>query len=169
VDIPRTLFDINKQVTLAVDVIFVNLVPFLVSVSPTINLITIEHAPQRTATKLGDLIQRIVQVYARAGFTVQTVLMDNEFEKLKDHVSMPALNLPSASEHVGKIERRIRAVKERARGRACTLPYPCLPQQMLIHLIHFVTMRLNNFPAINGISPDYSPREIILPHRLSYK
>ena len=40
---------------------------------------------------------------------------------------------------------------------------------MLIHLIHFVTMWLNNFPTINGISPDYSSREIILCHRLSYK
>ena len=40
---------------------------------------------------------------------------------------------------------------------------------MLIHLLHFVTMWLNNFPTINGVSPDYSPREIILRHRLSYK
>ena len=40
---------------------------------------------------------------------------------------------------------------------------------MLIHLIHFVTMWLNNFPTINGISPDYSPCEIILRHCLSYK
>jgi len=40
---------------------------------------------------------------------------------------------------------------------------------MLIHLIHFVTMWLNNFPTINGISPDYSHHEIILRHRLSYK
>ena len=118
VDIPRTLIDINKQVTLAVDVMFVNLVPFLVSDSRTINLITIEHAPKCTATKLGKLIQRIVRVYARSGFTVQTVSMDNEFEKLKDHVPMLALNLPAASEHVGEIERKIRVVKERARGLA---------------------------------------------------
>ncbi len=114
-------------------------------------------------------MQRIIRVYARAGFTVQTVLMDNEFEKLKDHVPMLALNIPAASEHVGDIEQRIRVVKECARGLVCTLPYPHLPQQMLIHLIHFVTMWLNNFPTINGISSDYSPREIILRHRLSYK
>jgi hypothetical protein len=169
VDILRALVDINKQVTLAVDVMFVNLVPCLVSVSRTINLITIEHAPTRTATKLGDLIQHILQVYARAGFTVQTVLMDNEFEKLKDHVLMLALNIPVASEHVGEIEQRIRVVKERAHGLVCTLPYLRLPQQMLIHLIHCVTMWLNNFPTINGISPDYSPQEITLRHRLSYK
>ncbi len=157
VDIPRTLIDINKQVTLAVDVMFVNSVPFLVSVSRTINLIMIEHAPKSTASKLGKLIQRIVRVYARSGFTVQTVLMDSEFEKLKDHVPMLALNLPVASEHVGEIERKIRVVKELARGLTSTLPYPHLPQQMLIHLIHFVTMWLNNFPTINGISPNYSP------------
>ncbi len=37
VDIPCAIVDINKQVTLAVDVMFVNSVPFLVSVSRTIN------------------------------------------------------------------------------------------------------------------------------------
>ena len=169
VDIPRTLIDINKKVTLAVDVMFVNSVPFLVSVSRTINLITIEHAPKCSATKLGELIHRIARVYARAGFSIQTVLMDNEFEKLKDLVPMLDLNIPAASEHVGEIERKIRVIKERTRGLTSTLPYPRLPKQMLIHLLHFVTMWLNNFPTINGLSPDYSPREIILRNRLSYK
>ena len=40
---------------------------------------------------------------------------------------------------------------------------------MLIYLLHFITMWLNNFPIINGVSAEYSPREIILHHRLSYK
>jgi hypothetical protein len=57
VDIPRTIVDVNKQVTLADDVMFVNSVLFLVSVSRTINLITIEHTLKCTATKLGELIQ----------------------------------------------------------------------------------------------------------------
>jgi hypothetical protein len=95
--------------------------------------------------------------------------MDNEFAKLKDLVPMLDLNLPAASEHVGKIERRIWVIKEQAHGLVCTLPYPRLPQQMLIHLIHFVTMWLNNFPTFNGLSPDYSPCKIILRHCLSCK
>jgi hypothetical protein len=40
---------------------------------------------------------------------------------------------------------------------------------MLVHLLHFVVMWLNNFPVTNGISSTYSPREIILRHRLDYK
>ena len=45
VDIPRALVDVNKRVTMSVDVMFVNLVPFLVSVLQNVNLVTIEHAP----------------------------------------------------------------------------------------------------------------------------
>ena len=170
VNIPRELVEVNQRVTLAADVMFVNSVPFLVSVSRNINLITIEHAPSpRTATSLGSLLQRIVRVYARAGFTVQSILMDNEFEKVRDHVPMLDVNTTAASEHVGDIERRVRLIKERARGIVCTLPYTRLPRIMLIHLMHFITMWLNNFPVTNGVSADFSPREIILRHRLSYK
>ncbi len=82
VDIPRVILDVHGCVTLVADVMFVNGVPFLVSSSRNINLITIEHAPQLTASKLGYLLQRIIRVYARAGFTVQTILRDNEFEKV---------------------------------------------------------------------------------------
>ena len=78
---------------------FVNSVHFLVSVSRNINIIIIEHAPRQTATKLGSLIHQILCVYACAGFTVQAVLMDNELEKLHDHVTTLTLNIPAASDH----------------------------------------------------------------------
>ena len=40
---------------------------------------------------------------------------------------------------------------------------------MLIHLLHHVVMWLNNFPAANGISTRYSPREILQHNKLSVK
>jgi hypothetical protein len=46
---------------------------------------------------------------------------------------------------------------------------PSPPQQMLIHLLLFVTMWLNNFPTSNSISADFSPCKIILHHHLSNK
>ncbi len=125
VDIPWALFDVNQSVTLATDVMFINLVPFLVSVLCNINLITIEHAPHCTATKLGSVIQCILGVYAQAGFTVQTILMDNKFEKVCDHVPMLALNISAAGEHVGDVVQCIWVIKEHARGILCTLPYLC--------------------------------------------
>ena len=69
VDIPCALLSAHVNVTLVADVMFVNGVPFLVSASRNINLITIEHAPKCTASKLGYLLQHIVNVYTRGGST----------------------------------------------------------------------------------------------------
>ncbi len=105
VGIPRELMDFHKNVTLVADVIFVNSIPFLVSASRNINLITIEHAPKRTASKLGHLLQRIINVYAKAGFHIRLILMDNEFKKVRDHVPHVDMNTPAAAEHLTEIER----------------------------------------------------------------
>jgi hypothetical protein len=109
-----------------------------------------------------------MNTYARAGFNVHTILMDNEFEKIKDHVHA-TLNTPVASKHVGEIERRIRDIKERCRGIICTLPYAQIPRIMLIYLLHHMVMWLNNFPAANGISDRFSPREILQHDKLEVK
>ncbi len=116
----------HLRVTLVADVMFVSGVPFLVSASRNINLITIEHTPHCTAAKLGYLLECIVRTYARAGFTIQTILMDNEFEKVKDNIPMVNLNTPAVGEHIGEIEHRIWIIKEQSWGIICTLPYPQL-------------------------------------------
>ncbi len=86
VDVPREIINVTSHVTLVADIMFVSGVSFLVSASHNINLVMIGHAPQRTAAKLGYLLQRILCVYGHAGFTVQTILMDNKFEKVRDHL-----------------------------------------------------------------------------------
>ena len=169
VEIPRIFFEKHHRITIVADIMFVNSVPFLVSASRRLNLITIEHAPQRTASKIAYLLQRIIRVHNRAGFTVQMILMDNEFEKVRHHLHETTLNIPAAGEHVAEIERRIRVIKERSRGIINTLPYLHFPQIMMINLLHFIVMWLNNFPSNTGISSRWSPREIVLRHRLDYK
>jgi hypothetical protein len=83
VEISWDLLSFHKNVTLAADAMFVNSIPFLVLVLRNINLITIEHAPKHcSASKLGYLLQRIINVYARVGFCLQTILMNNEFKKV---------------------------------------------------------------------------------------
>jgi hypothetical protein len=132
VKIPMDLSSFHKKVTLVEDVFFFNSVPFLILASRNINLITIEHAPKQTASKLGHLLQRIFHVYTKAGFHVQVILMDNEFEKVWDHVPFIDMNIPAVAEHVAEIERHICMIKERACAILCTLPYKSLPQQILI-------------------------------------
>jgi hypothetical protein len=140
VQIPRALLEQHQRVTLTVNVMFVNRVPFLVSVARGINLVTAEHMPTRTAKQLVAGIVRIMDLYSHGGFQVGTVLMDNEFEKLHNLVPVLAVNATAAKEHVPEVKRRIRLIKERGRGILNTLPFKKMPQIMLIELIYHVVL-----------------------------
>ena len=169
IDLPLSFLDRHRNVTVTADIMFVNGLPFLITLSRAINLVTIEFASTRTAANLTKLLTRVVDVYAAAGFKVQTVLMDMEFQCLQPLMPQIIVNTTAANEHVAEIERRIRVVKERARGIINTLPYPRLPKRMIVELMHFVTMWLNSFPVKGGISQKYSPRELITRRRLDAK
>jgi hypothetical protein len=156
-------------VVLAVDVMFVDGIPFLVSVSRGINLITAEFTPVRTAKNLANNIKHILQVYSRGGFRITTLLMDNEFESLVPLLPSIVANTTAAREHVSEIERRIRTIKERGRGVKNTLPFTKMPKLTLIELNNFVVMWLDAFPSKSGISERYSPRELILQRKLTFE
>ena len=166
VDIPRDFMDRHRNVTLTADVVFVNGLPFLITFSRGINLVTIEFATTRTAANLCKLLNRVIIVYAAAGLKIQTVMMDMEFQPLQELMPNIVVNTTAANEHVAEIERRIRVVKERARAIINTLPYPKLPKRMIVELMYFVTMWLNSFPVKGGISQKWSPRELLRRHKL---
>jgi hypothetical protein len=107
VQIPRDFVQLHKYVTLVADVMFVNGLPFLVTSSRGISLVTIEYLPSCTAKHLVNTLNRVITIYGTAGFIVQTALMDYEFECLKTLIPNVTLNTTAASEHVGEIERKI--------------------------------------------------------------
>jgi hypothetical protein len=105
----------HEYVTLAVDVMFVNGLPFLVTLSRGISLVTIEFLPSRTAKRLVHTLRREFRIYRTGGYVIQMTLMDIEFEKLKPMLPEIVLNTTAAREHEGIMERKIRVLKERAR------------------------------------------------------
>jgi hypothetical protein len=94
--------------------------------------------------------------------------MDNGLEKVQDHMSNVNMNTLAAAEHIGQIKRKIRVMKECSWEIISNLPYKELPQQMVIHLLHFFVIWLNNYPITNSISKTWSLSEIILHHCLNY-
>ena len=81
--ISRDFYCLHKFFILAADVIFVNSIPFLVTFSRRIRLITVKHVSTRTAVQLDKYLINIFKVYARGGFVMRLFLMDMEFEKLR--------------------------------------------------------------------------------------
>ncbi|KAL7526687.1 hypothetical protein ACHAXR_001602, partial [Thalassiosira sp. AJA248-18] len=96
---------------------FVNGVTFLITLSRRIRLFTAEHVPSRTAKQLGSSLIKVVKgLYARNGYTVNTILMDLEFEKVKEECPGIEFNMAGAREHVGESERGNRTIQDRVRA-----------------------------------------------------
>jgi hypothetical protein len=159
-----------QNVTLCIDVMFVNDIPMLVSISRNIRFATIEALPNRTGANLVKAIKSIVQIYRQAGFKVTMALMDGEFDKIRGDLADMGivLNETARDEHVGDIERFIRTLKERIRAIYNTLPFKSVPPRLVIEMAKSCVYWLNAFPNPRGISDTLSPRMIITGQKMDY-
>jgi hypothetical protein len=92
VQIPKEILELTKDVILAVDVMFVDGILFVVSLSRKIKFTTSEYVPRRSKS-----LKKIINIYNHRGFNVVTALMDREFEPLRDEVPEVTLNTTAAA------------------------------------------------------------------------
>ena len=81
------------EVTLCVDLMYVNKVPFLVALSRNIKFGTMEAVANRKEATLVKCIKGVVSLYWKAGFKVTTALMDGEFVPLRGGLAELGLRL----------------------------------------------------------------------------
>ena len=140
----------------------------MVTISRKIRLRTAEHLSTRTAEPLTNSLKCVINLYARGGYTVDLIMTDQEFEKLKEKLGLIEVNTTAAREHVGEIKRSNRTVQERSRAICSLLPYSILPKQVVIHMIYFVVTFLNCDVTKLGVSDIFSPRELVLRRKLDW-
>ena len=68
--------EIIGKLIVADDVMFLNVIKFVVSVFRGVNFTTVEYFIQRLNTVLANSIGKIFQVYKNNGYTIKTFLMD---------------------------------------------------------------------------------------------
>jgi hypothetical protein len=76
VNIPPEIISMNKNVTLSADIMFVNGLPFMISVSRKIKMTTSEHVPNGREASLAKSLKRSFNLYTAQGFVVHTAIMD---------------------------------------------------------------------------------------------
>ena len=159
------------EVTLCIDLMYVNKVPLLVTLSRNVKFGTVEAVKDRKETTLMKSITTVVTLYRKAGFTVTTALMDSEFVPLCGGLAEIGitLNETSRDEHVGDVERYIRTVKERMRAIYNTLPFDKVPARLVIEMAKTAIFWLNAFPVAGGASGNLSPRTILTGQKVDYK
>jgi hypothetical protein len=115
VPIPATIMDHYRKIILCVDVMKVNKMPFLVSISRAIKFGTVAWLKNAKAPTIMKHIKDIHNVYVKRGFILEIVEVDGQFEPLRGELAEMkiTLNKCSREEHVPVAERRIRTLKER--------------------------------------------------------
>ena len=117
---------------------FVNKVAFFTTVSDHIKFTTAQHIKSRKRENIVDSLDKVKNVYTAHGFDPKLILMDGEFVPIQEDILKMdiTLNTCAANEHVPKIERQIRVIKERVRCTRHTLPFKVIPLLMLIEMIY---------------------------------
>ena len=91
----------HKYATLVVDVLFVNNIPFLITISRGIKFVTVEHIPISMAKQLSKNLKIIMKFYSRGSTIVQTILMDTELYSTNDEfMGKTVVNTLAAKYHV---------------------------------------------------------------------
>jgi hypothetical protein len=173
VKVPKEFIKLHKDMTLTMDIFFVNGIAFVLLLSRIIYFTRVSHLAARKADSILKAFKEIYVFYLHRGFRIQIVLADGEYQPLKPLIeALPygtRVNLLAKSEHVADIERLIGVVKERARAVRHAMPYSRIPRLLVIYLVFQSIHMLNYFPTKVGVSAALSPMTIMSGETLDYK
>ena len=107
--IPASILEQYRNVTLSINLMYVNWVAMLISLSRNIKFATIEAIPNNKTSILVKGMLAILQIYQRNGFNVEVALMDGEFGHLHGELGGMGVTLNEMlqDEHMSDIERFI--------------------------------------------------------------
>ncbi|KAI2508903.1 Reverse transcriptase (RNA-dependent DNA polymerase) [Fragilaria crotonensis] len=160
-NIPASILEHHRNVTLCVDFFFVQGLPFFHTISRGIGYRTAHPVPDRSKHTIMRRLRSVIKLYQARGLTVCDVHSDHEFGCIRESLRPIELNVVPADSHVGEIERSIRTVKERLRSCAHGLPFKRLPRLLVQSMVSNTIRCLNQFPWPNGVSATMSPASIV--------
>ena len=170
VPIPATIMDHYRKVVLCVDVMKVNKMPFLVTISRAIKFGTVAWLKNAKITTILSAIKDVRDIYMKRGFSLEIVEVDGQFEPLRGELAPMGITLNKCSreEHVPVVERRIRTLKERCRCIHNTLPFKRMPGMLVVQMVSTCNFWLNIYPPKDGVSRSINPRELLTGTKIDY-
>ena len=154
-----------------VDLMFVNSVAYLISVFKPLDYVSVTKLSKKNISSLLDTVLSQMNSIKRHGLKVTMCRVDGESaistEWFQSKISAEGtiLDTTGAGEAVSVVERKIRQVKERFRGIACTLPYK-LTEFLESWLVKYLLSRIVLVPTSNS-SEYISPREKLWGRRIN--
>jgi len=106
ITIPSSVLEQYQEVTLSVDVMFVNKLPIFITISHHLRFGTAELLSNCRPSTFASCVQHVTAMYKQHGFVVKTILANGKFEPIRGPLAKMhiGLNCASKGEHVPVIE-----------------------------------------------------------------
>jgi hypothetical protein len=129
----------RTQQSLVSDVMFVDRERFLISVSSPLELTIASHLKSLSRNKLGEAMQAQFQLLRSRGFEPVRMLVDPQKALAALRNAFPGIEFDEsgAGDHLGKVDAKIRRLKEMIQSVLAGLPYS-LPKARIKDLVNFV-------------------------------
>ena len=170
--IPPHILQHHGNIILCADIMKVNKIPFLASISQVIKLGSATELTNMQIDTIVDTIVTLLQIYTSRGFKVTAIAADNGFAALMDNEKFltfgVVLNLTSQDEHQPHVERFIRTLKERCRMCFSLLPFKRIPKRMTVELVYCQIYWYNFTIPYDYVSDRIGPGTIVLGRTYDY-
>ena len=126
IDIPLSIKERHRDVTLGMDFLYINGIMFLHSISRQFKFRAIEvFFGKRKLSAIDTLqsIKKVINFYKARNLNIIQIDTDMEFKSLENQLLPIKLNVTAADEHVSDVERSIRTIKEATRTLLHEMPY----------------------------------------------
>jgi len=85
-NLPNELLSEHRNVTIMVDIMYINEIPFIMTTSHAIHFGTAEMIKNETKSTIIKSLQQIIDTYHVRGFKIKHILGDRQFECIRSHM-----------------------------------------------------------------------------------
>lgn len=110
--VPEEVLTTHGDITLAIDLMFINKVAFLITVSRGLCIGTIHALDNQQISTVHDSLMFVINRYKHRGFHISVIMADEEFGPLIPLMPTYNFNLCGVDKHVPDIEHYIRTTKD---------------------------------------------------------
>jgi len=92
-NLPNGMLNEHGDVTIAINIMYINEIPFMMSTSQAIRFGTAEMIKNEMKSTIIKSIQQIIDTYHGRGFRKKHILRDQQFECIRKHMELQGINV----------------------------------------------------------------------------
>jgi hypothetical protein len=139
---------IDEDITLDVDVMFCEGVPFLLGVVMPLELVMAHYLKKRSLNQVRSGILDFSSQISKLGFRMRQLCCDGEgaVSAIANEVNATVIDQTGSDTHLGTIDAAIKKVKNVVRGHLAFSPFR-FPFMLIVFLIFYAVLRVNFWPT----------------------